>query len=313
MAKTFKDLQDNVLEWAADQGDTGLMLTLVKQTLDKVHRKILTSDQYEFMLSPVTTLSVVAGQQTYALPSDCLSMLWMKEQGQNYLLEDVPVKSEEEAEDGLPTEDSTQPLRYRMVGVQSLKAQPAVAGTVVVTPSGGNESASNGIVVQGLDANGEWIEETLTSGSTWASLTTTGSFKTVVNVIKTGTTWTRTITVTSGSTTLLTLLASERVKQYQMLELVKVPQTARTLEYRYYRKPIDLVYDYQLPQLPEAFSDILEYETLKLLSGFTRATDAELTLWQQESDHLFSQLRQNYQQARSLGGRARRIRMVPRL
>lgn len=313
MARTFKDIQDNVLEWMADQNDTGLMLTLVKQSLDKTHRKILTAEQFDFMLSPIATLSVVAGQQSYALPADFLSMLWVRQQGETELIEDVPVKSEEEAEDGLEVRDNLTPLRYRIVGVQSVKAQPTTAGVVVITPSGGNEAAANGVVVQGLDANGEWLEETLTSGGSWASLTTSGSFKTVTNVIKTGTTWTRTITVTSGSVTLLSLLASERVKQYQMLELTRTPQIAKTLEFRYYRKPTELVYDYQLPQLPEIFSDLLEYEVLKLLTGFTKATQEELMMWQKESDHLFGQLRQNYQQSRALAGRARRVRMVPRI
>lgn len=313
MARTFKDLQDNILEWMADEADAGLMLNLVKQGLDKTHRKILTAEQYDFMLSPVATLSVVAGQQSYALPADFLSMLWVREDGEPELIEDVPVKSEEEAEDGLEENDNLTPLRYRVVAVQSVKAQPTTAAAVVVTPSGGNEAAANGVVVQGLDANGEWIEEALTSGGTWASLTSTTLFKTVTNLIKTGLTWTRTITITSGSTTLLSLTASQKVKQYQMLELTRSPQASKTLEYRYYRKPVELVYDYQLPQLPEIFSDLLEYETLKLMNGFTKATQDELAVWQKESDHLFGQMRQNYQQSRALAGRTRRVRMVPRI
>lgn len=313
MARTFKDLQDNVLEWMADENDAGLMLTLVKQALDKTHRKILTAEQYDFMLSPVSTLAVVAGQQSYALPADFLSMLWVRPENETELMEDIPVKSEEEAEDGEEVRDSWTPFRYRIVGVQGVKAQPTTAGVVVVTPSGGSEAAANGVIVQGLDSNGEWVEEALTSGSTWASLTTTNSFKTVTNVIKTGATWTRTIAVTSGSVTLVSLKATEKVKQYQMLELTRVPQVAKTLEYRYYRKPAELVYDYQLPQIPEIFSDLLEYEVLKLMSGFSRATQEELVVWQKESDHLFGQMRQNYQQSRALAGRTRRVRMAPRL
>lgn len=313
MPRTFKDLQDNVLEWMADQNDAGLMLTLVKQVLDKVHRKILTAEQYDFMLSPLTELTVVAGQQTYTLPEDFLSLLWAKKSGDSELLEDVPVKSEEEAEDGLEVNEVNTPLRFRVVGLSNVKAQPAVAGTVVVTPTGGNEAAANGVVVQGLDASGNWIEETLSSGSTWASLTSTNSFLSVTNVIKTGATWTRTIVVTSGATTLLSLTASQRVKQYQLFELTKAPTVGATIQYRYYRKPVELVYDYQLPQIPEIFSDLLEYEGLKLLVGFTKATADEISAWQRESDHLWGQLRQQYQQSRALAGRARRVRMAPRI
>lgn len=314
MTRTFKQLQDSVLQWMADEQDTGLMLSLVKQSLDKVQKKILTAEQYDFMLVPMErTLSIVANQQSYALPEDFLSMLWIRYPDTDEFVEEVPVKTQEEAEDGLDVNGEGWPLRYRIVAVQGVKAQPASAGTVTITPSGGNEDAVNGIVLQGLDSNGEWLEETLSSGSTWASLTSTGSFSRITNVIKTGATWTRTITVARGATTLLTLTASQFVKQYHMLELTAPPPSNKTLEYRYYTQPIPLVYDYQLPQVPAVFTDLLEYEALKLLVGFTKATAEEMQMWQRESDHLFQQLRQNYQHARSLGGRARRVRMVERL
>ena len=314
MTKTFKELQDSVLQWMADEGDTGLMLDLVKQSLDKVQRKILTAEQYDFMLVPTErTLTVTTGQQSYALPEDFLSMLWLRYPETDEFVEEVPVKAQEEAEDGLEINGQGWPLRYRIVSVQGVKAQPATAGTVTITPSGGNEAAANGIVLQGLDSNGEWLEETLSSGTTWASLTSTGSFSKITNVFKTGATWTRTITVARGATTLLTLTASQFAKQYHMLEFTSVPTQDKTLEFRYYTKPLSLVYDNQLPQLPSVFTDVLEYETLKLLAGFTKATPEELSIWHKESEYLFQQLRQNYQQARSLGARARRVRMVERL
>ena len=314
MTKTFKQLQDSVLQWMADEQDTGLMRDLVQQALDKVQKKILTAEQYDFMLVPMErTLSVVAGQQSYALPEDFLSMLWLRYPDTDEFVEEVPLKTQEEAEDGLDVNGQGWPLRYRIVSVQGVKAQPASAGTVTITPSGGNEAAVNGIVLQGLDSNGEWLEETLSSGTTWASLTSTGSFSKITNVIKTGATWTRTITVARGATTLLTLTASQFAKQYHMLEFTSVPTQDKTLEFRYYTKPLSLVYDNQLPQLPSVFTDVLEYETLKLLAGFTKATPEELSIWHKESEYLFQQLRQNYQQARSLGARARRVRMVERL
>lgn len=313
MAKTFKQLQDNVLAWMADENDAGLMRDLVKQALDKSQRRLLTSEQLDFMLSPLMTLSVTAGRKSYALPENFLSMLFVRTSGEDpQYLEEIPPKSLLEAEDGFTTNEG-QLTRFKIVEITGVQRQPSTSGVVVVTPSGGNEAAANGIVIQGLDSTGQWVEETLSSGSTWASLTSTTSFQSVANIIKTGTTWTRTIVVTSGSVTLLTLTASEWVKQYQQIELVQTPTSSHTLYYQYFVKPIDLVYDYQLPQVPEAYRDVLEYDALLLLPGFTRATGEELDVWQKQSQQLHLGLKQNYQQSRSLGARARRIRMIERV
>lgn len=313
MAKTFKQLQDSVLEWMADENDTGLMRTLVKQSLDKSQRRLLTSEQLDFMLSPLMTLNVTADRKSYALPENFLSMLFVRTGGDDpSYLEEIPPKALLEAEDGFTTNEG-QLTRFKIVEINGVQRQPTTAGVVVVTPSGGNEAAANGVVIQGLDSNGQWVEETLSSGSTWASLTSTTSFQSISNVIKTGSTWTRTITVTSGGVTLLTLTASEWVKQYQQLELVQTPTTSHTLYYQYYVKPIDLVYDYQLPQVPDAYRDVLEYDALLLLPGFTKATPEEIDIWQRQSQQLHLGLKQNYQQSRSLGARARRIRMIERV
>lgn len=312
MPKTYKQLQDNVLEWIADSGDTSTMRAITKQALNQAQQQLLTREQYDFMLHPtIMTLTIASGTRHYNLPGNWQQGLWFKNPTTDEWLEEIPSKAIYEAEDGV-SDDDANIQRFMINSVNNVQAQPTASGTVVVTPSGGNESASNGIVVQGLDANGAWQEETLSSGSTWASLTSTGSFSHISNIIKTGTTWTRTITVTRG-VTVLTLTSSEFVKQYQQFELLRTPTTAHTLEYRYYVKPIPLVYDYQLSQIPESFIDILEYETLIRLVGYTRATPDEVGIWSMASKELKDQMSQTYQQARTLGARANRIKYIERM
>lgn len=313
MARTFKQLQDEVLQWMADENDAGLMRNLVKQSLDKSQRKLLTSEQLDFMLSPTTTLTTVSGQRVYPLPDNFLSMLYVQNATSGDYLEEIPPKSVLEADEGFGSLNDGELLRFMITTVEGVRVQPATAGAVTVTPSGGSEAAANGVVVQGLTATGAWVEETLSSGSTWASLTTTNSFKQITNVIKTGTTWTRTITVTSGSTTILTLTASEFSKQYQQLEFVASPTSAVTMNFRYFTRPVDLVYDNQTPQVPEAYRDVLVFDALLLLPGFTRATPEELQVWVKQREELHQTLKQNYQQSRSLGARARRIRLIERV
>lgn len=313
MPKTYKQLQDNVLEWIADAGDTSTMRAITKQAMNQAQQQLLTREQYDFMLHPrIQTLSIVSGTRHYVLPGNWQQGLWFRNPTTNEWLEEIPSKALYEAEDGV-TDDDGNVQRFMINSVQNVLNQPTSAGTVTVTPSGGNESASNGIVIQGLDANGQWLEETLSSGSSWASLTSTGSFSHISNVIKTGSTWTRTITVARGSVTIITLTASEFIKQYQQFELLRDPTQNHTIEYRYYVKPIPLVYDYQISQIPESFIDILEYETLIRLVGYTRATPDEVGVWTKSAQELKDQMSQTYQQARTLGSRARRIKYIERM
>lgn len=303
--KTFKQMQDNVLAWMADSNDT-TMRALVKQALNQAQTQVLTAEQFDFLLAS-GSLSVVSGQQAYVLPDNWQQGLWIRNQTTREYLEEIPAKTIIEAEDGWPSTDDGNVDRFSLMSVATVKAQPSSASVITVTPSGGSEAAANGIVVQGLDASGNWIEEVLSSGSPWASLSTTTAFKRVDNIIKTGSTWTRTITATAGSTTLLALLAAEFAKQYQVLELVKIPTTSATLEYQYYVKPIGLVYDNQASQIPSPFEDILEYDALIKMQGYTRATDIEVQQWMAASGQLKQQMAQTYQQARTLNARLRRV------
>lgn len=309
MPKTFKQMQDNVLEWTADSGDTSTMRAITKQALNQALTQLVTAEQFDFMLHPqVRTLSISTGTQQYVLPDNWQQGLWVRNQTTKEYLEEIPAKSTVEAsDDGAIISDDGSIDRFSVISVMNVQGQPASTGTVSVATSGGSEAAANGIIIQGLDANGAWIEETLSSGSTWTTLTSTNSFSTITNVIKTGTTWTRTITITRGATTIATLGASDFGKQYQLFELAKVPTASATLEYRYYVKPVKLVYDNQVSQVPEPFEDILEYDALIKIQGYTRATDIEVQQWMGASNQLKQQLAQTYQQARTLNARLRRV------
>lgn len=311
--KTFKELQDDVLVWTVDDGDTTTMRNIVKQSIDKLQRKILTSEQLDFMLSPAArTLSVVAGTKVYRLPDDWFQGLYVYRPDTATYYEEIAPKGLLEADEGYRENEDFDVQRYMISFRQNIMNQPAAAGTIVVDTTGGSEAAANGVVVQGLDATGNWIEEALSSGSTWTQLTSVGSFATVTNIIKTGATWTRTITVTRGAVTVTTLTSAQFAKQFQTLEFVKTPQSAVTLEYRYYKRPIPLVYDYQTPEIPEEFTDMLHYGTLRSLTGFTKPEQTELDFWNAEYSRLDNQMKQAYQQGRTITARPRRIHMNPR-
>lgn len=311
--RTFLDIQDAVLDRIGDGDDQDKMRDLVKVAINTVNRQVLTERRYQFMLWPkVETLSVVANTKVYPLHPQ-FSQLWY---GQSVttedFLEEIPAGGIIEMGDNIITGESDNPYRFILTTVQNIKTQPSSNGTLVVTTTGGTESSGNKIIVKGINTNGEYVEETLSSGSNWTSLTSSTSWSVIESISKVGATWTRTITCTRGSDTILTLLATEFGRQYRQLELLKIPTTSVTFNYRFYRKPLKLVNDNDTLQVPEEFDDILVYGSLLDLQGFARPESAELKLWQDRFKDLVDQMQKQYQHSRSLNGRANFINYNPR-
>jgi hypothetical protein len=167
-------------------------------------------------------------------------------------------------------------------------------------------------VVRGI-VSGTEREETLSDGSAWSTLTGTLSFDKILDITKVGATWTRTITITVGATTILTLLASEFGRQYRQLELTKSPTTTASILYRFFQRPRTLSRDNDIPQLPQEFSEILVYDTLLKLQGYARHTPDELFLFQQRQDELHKGLLDNYKATRPIGARPTFIKYIPRI
>lgn len=311
--RTFKQLQDAVLQWMADSTDTGLLRDLVSNAINEQHQQILHEDRYDFMLWPRTeSLSVISGTITYALHPQFDQPLYFYNPDTDDYLEEIPAKSLLESgadwDDGTPTE----PDRFMLSGISKLKQQPTASGTVVITTTGGTESASNQIIVSGIDTSDDYVSETLSSGTAWSTLTSTTSFAVVLDITKVGASWSRIITVTSGSDTLLTLNADEFGRQYRLLEIIGTPAANSTIKYRFYRKPRQLVNDNDIPDLPESHDDILVLKALTAMQGYSRATEDEQAHWRSRLSKLDQSLKMTYQQARSLGGRPTFTRFIPR-
>jgi hypothetical protein len=311
--RTFKQLQDDTLAWMADQSDTGLMRTLVKSAINEHHQQLLHEDRYDFMLWPRSeTLSVVSGTSVYALHPQFDQPLYLYNATAKEYLEEVPAKSLLESGAEWATDTPTKPDRYMFAGIAKVQQQPAAAATVTVATTGGTEAAANGILVSGITGAGTYLEETLSSTNPWSTLTSTNTFQIILDITKIGASWSRTITVSCDSQTLLTLNASEFGKQFRMLEILGTPQANLDLLYRFYRKPRQLVNDNDIPDLPETFDEILVLRALIALQGYSRATSDEQVHWRGRLTTLEQSLKMTYQQSRSLGGRPTFTRYIPR-
>lgn len=310
--RTFKQLQDAVLQWMADGGDTGLLRTLVKDGLNRTHQNLLNDDRYDFMLWPRNeTLSVVANQKVYALHPRFQQPLYFYNPDTNIYLEEIPPKGLMESQADWDDGETDEVDRFMLTGVSKVQAQPATAATVTVT-SAGTASANQSLIITGV-SSGVPVSETLSSGSSWTTLTSTNTFEVIEDITKVGSGWSHTLTITCGATTILTLPATEAGIQYRMLELVETPSTAQTVLYRFYKEPRQLVNDHDIPDLPGQFDDILVYQTLLAMVGYTRATPDEQQLWQAQIRRLTDVLQMTYRSSRTMGGRPTYTRYIPRV
>jgi hypothetical protein len=311
--RTFLDIQNDTLKRTGDDDDQDKMRELVKTAINTVHRQVLTERRYQFMLWPkVETLTLEIDRKLYPLHPQ-FGQLWY---GQNEetgdWLEEISAGGIVEMGDNIITGESASPYRFMLTSIQNVKEQPSTAGTLVVTTTGGTEASANKVVVKGINSAGEYVEETLSSGSSWSTLTSTTSWSLIESISKYGGTFTRTITCTRGSVTVLTLLASEYGRQYRQLELTKIPTAAIDFQYRFYRKPLKLVNDYDMPQIPEEYDDILVYGSLIDMQGVARPEPSELKEWIRQKTDLIDQMQKQYQQVRSVNGRNSYINYVTR-
>jgi len=310
--RPFKQLQDAVLQWVADGGDTGLLRTLVKDGLNRTHQNLLNDDRYDFMLWPRNeTLSVVANQKVYALHPRFQQPLYFYNPDTDIYLEEIPPKGLMESQADWNDGDTDEVDRFMLTGISKVIAQPATAATVTVT-SAGTASANQSVIITGV-SSGVPVSETLSSGSSWTTLTSTNTFEVIEDVTKVGTGWSHTLTITCGATTVLTLPATESGIQYRMLELVENPTSAQSILYRFYKEPRQLVNDNDVPDLPGQFDDILVYQTLLAMVGYTRATPDEQQLWQAQIRRLTDVLQMTYRSSRTMGGRPTYTRYIPRV
>ena len=311
--RTYKELQTSVLQWMADSADTGLLKTLVKDALNRSHQNLLQDDRYDFMLWPRTeTLSVVASTKTYTLHPRLSQLLFVYNPDTNEYLEEIPPKGLMESQADWDDGTIEEPDRFMLTGLAKVLTQPTTASVVTITTTGGTESSSNSVLITGV-YGGVVVTETLSSASSWSTLTGSQIFDVVEDITKIGATWTRTITVTANSQTLAIFGASTYGQQLRVFELLESPTAATSLLYRFYRKPRQLVYDNDIPDLPEGFDDLLVNQALMAMQGYSRATSTEMDAWVSQTRKLMDVMQMTYRSARTMGGRPTYTRYIPRI
>jgi len=285
--KTFGQLRDEVLRWMDEYGDTDTSKNIVENALNQAHAMRVSQYRYPFMVSDVYTFTQVNGQRDYILHERVHQLDYLFNRTQKAFLKEVPARQILDAGYGF-NESAGSPQYYEMAGLSPVAAQPAAATTLTCSSTVA-ESGGVTLYVEGEDANGAVLSDTLTPGGGASA----GTYTRVTRVRKNGT-WQGTMTLTGGATTVLTLSATEYGKSFPLIRLLNVPTAADTIEYRFRRKPLVMAADNDIPDLPFPYSNLLVYDALLQIAAYNEIPDTAMSYWRKAQSEwesaLFSEL-----------------------
>jgi hypothetical protein len=285
MIYTFKGIRDEIFR-LIDETSTNSpsLVSVIKDLVNQAHQQRCVEFPWTFMLWPrAQTFTTVIGQRRYALHQEFHRPVYFWNRTSKDYLEEVPFQSlANEGDDWNNTTGTAR--RFFYAGRQCVALQPSTDSPVtLVSSSGSDTGASYNVVVRGEDANGALRAELITPAGT-SSMTGSITFRTLLGVTKAGS-WNGTLTLSdSGATTLLTLSACELGRAYPLIEVVEAPTTAEVIEYRFYRQPLMLINDYDVPEIPAPHSQILVWDALVGLSaGYLQdVPTATVSVWREK-------------------------------
>ena len=281
MVYTFKALRDQVLKWIDELGESTTE-DIVKEVMNQSHSQRCTEKSWNFMLYPVAqTFTTVAGQRLYTLHQEFNRPLYFYNRTQKKFLTEHPSYQLVEHPDPILADSTTYPDQFIFHGETPFKQNLLAASTVsVVSNSASDTGANYTVVVKGETADGDVQIETVTLNGTTPVATTT-SFVHVLAASKSRT-FNGTLSLKdSAANVILTLFPDEMGKTYRQIYLLDSPQAGDVIEYKFYHQPLILTNDYDIPDVPGPYSQILVWDTLILLAGgyLTSTTNVSLEAW----------------------------------
>lgn len=302
--KTFKNLQDKVLRYLDEAGDTDSTLALVKDALNDANTARATQEKWPFMLwERPATLSIVAGQQYYTLHHEYFRPYYFWNRTQQDWVTQIPPAGLPDAQVDWNT-DTGAALRFQLLTRAEVAAQPSAASVLTVTSTNAGDAGKT-ITVRGDTVDGV-TSETIAVGTP-----STTEFTRILKVTKVDT-FVGTLTLSAGSETLLTLFASEVGRSYQTIFFPAIPDADEVVEYRFYRQPYEMVEDNDRPEIPSPFEDLLVYDALLYFATYNQYDASVVKLWLKRQSELEKGLRDAYLTDEALESQRRYIEYIPR-
>lgn len=279
MIYTFDTLRRQILRQLDEEDDTATSKTLASDYLNQAHQLWCSDPRMKsFLLLPEFEISVVTDKTLYGLPPMTDKLLYLRDPTSKRPLREIPSRSLIDQEHW-PHPDHVDQDGYVLWGHWPVKRQPAAASVVTVVSDNSADTAQ--VLVKGLTSDGDLVADLLTLTGT-TPVNGSVSFTQILAVTKEASA-SGNITVSDATGTLVQLQPLEFGRQYRVVELIKTPAEARTLKGRAFRKPIILINDYDVPDIPAPYSQGLVWEALLMFSGYN--TDiGRTTQWERLRD-----------------------------
>ena len=273
--RTLTQLREEVLSWLDEGGDTGGTKTLVDNALNQANAQRASQSRWPWLRVPVRSFSTVIGQTDYVLDERVHKLDYLYNNTQKRFVVELPDDMAQSAGMGFGDVDVASADYFSIVGTSPIKTIIPVASPLQVT-STATEAGSATLYVEGEDANGNFITATLAPGGVASS----DSFKSVAYVRKNGT-WAGTLTLTAvtGTIQLLVLSVTQFAKQHPVVRLLNPPMAAETLSYRFLRAPRRMEADYDTPDVPAPYDNLLVWDALIMLAAYTEQDSESTSVW----------------------------------
>lgn len=282
MILTFRHLYEQVAAQHDERTNTGTTRDLVKEYINQAHSLRCTEYATHFLTwDREETLTTVANQQTYALHQMFDRPLYFINRTGKAWLEEVPNRTLTPAEYEQTTVPEGSARSFCFWGFESVKAQPASPSVItLISSSASDTGTSYQVGVKGINTSGELVVDVVTMIGT-ANASTIAVFDRVLAITK-STQFNGTLTATAGSTELLRLTPTEFGRQYRLIHLLEKPTTAESIAYRFFRKPLYLTRDYDIPEIPAPYAQVLVYDALLLMAAYNSdASEKSIAIWRE--------------------------------
>lgn len=303
MIYTFDALRRQVLRELDEEGDAPTTKTLASDYLNQAHQMRALSYSKFFLLHPKPQfIQTQSGVQRYALNPLVANILYLRNDTEEVLMREIPNRGLSTGTFDWAKEDGTA-REFMFWGHSQVKAQPQIPGVLTVRSSNNSDfGPTYQVAVKGTNVEGDVFVEIFTLEGQ-VPITGHYPFEEVISITKSGEfNGTLQITADLGATTLLTLSPIEMGKQYRQIHLVQIPTAPEVLSYRFFRKPLILINDYDVPELPSPYSQLLVWDALMLFAGYNTDIRMEtVQAWGRQQEHWEAALEQYLKDSTTLG------------
>lgn len=315
---TLKILRDEVLYQLDEPNDTGSVKTNVNNAINQAQMQRASQQSWPFLIWPTAGLTAEQFTTTtstgYSLHAEFMRPFYFRDTTANVYLVEIPSRDIGPASfewQGIDLSTSMAGRQFTLWGQSTVQNQPTSSSVLTISSSSVSDIGSTkSIIVKGETVDGITTDTIVPNGTTpVAGLV---AFTRILAVTK-STAWAGTMTMTSNGAlvTNLKLFASEFGRIYPQLNFVIAPATGHVVEYRFYRRPMILVNDNDIPDIPPPFSKVLVWDALLILAAYDgRIDNARMAVWRDNQQRLDLAMQHAFIEGQSLEAMPRYVRYI---